>query len=215
LFQRGSGGVGTEELLLKSTLQKYLYDWSGDGAYLLYSVVDAKMGRDLWLLPDPAGPSREQKPRPFLATPYNEIQGQFSPGPPGGPRWIAYASDESGRYEVYVQPFSESSTTPSGKFQVSSEGGSQPKWRRDGRELYYIGLDGKLMAVEVKTASQFEHGVPKALFQTRALGAGAPVGLFRYAPTPDGKRFLINSQAEEAASAPITAVLNWTAGLKR
>jgi hypothetical protein len=89
-----------------------------------------------------------------------------------------------------------------------------PRWRGDGKEIYYIGLDAKMMAVEVKLGPQFEHGVPRALFQTHILG-GAVATLFRYSPSPDGKRFLIDSQLEESSTVPITVVLNWTAGLKR
>jgi dipeptidyl aminopeptidase/acylaminoacyl peptidase len=217
LYQKGSAGAGSEELLFKSDREKRSFDWSGDGRYLLYAVQDQKTKLDLWLLPDAAVASAERKPRPFLTTPYNESQGQFSPGPAGTPRWIAYASDESGRFEVYVEPFSESSSAPAGKFQISSDGGVQPRWRRDGRELYYIAPDGRLMAADVKTSPQFDHGVPTPLFQSRILGGGGGTGLgvFRYSPAPDGKRFLINSQAEEVASSPITAVLNWTAALKR
>ena len=213
LYQKGSGGTGSEELLLKSNLSKFPYDWSADGKYLLFAVTDPKTRSDLWVLPGPSAQSGERQPRPVVVTPYNETQGQFSPGP--GPRWIAYASDESGRYEVYVQPFSETSAAPAGKFQISSEGGNQPRWRRDGKEIYYIAPDGRLMAVEVKTAPQFEHGAPKSLFQTRIYLGGTVVTALRYSPAPDGKRFLINSQAEEMASAPITVVLNWIAGLKR
>ncbi len=215
LYQKGAGGTGSEEPLLKSNLEKRSYDWSGDGKYLLYSVSEPKTRSDLWVLPEPVGASGEQKPRPFLATPYNESQGQFSPGPAGTPRWIAYSSDESGRNEIYVQPFLETASAAAGKFQISSEGGLQPRWRRDGKEIYYIAPDGKLMAAEVKTGPQFEHGVPQALFQTRIFGGGAGLVNFRYSPAPDGKRFLIDNQAEETASAPITAVLHWTAGLKR
>jgi Tol biopolymer transport system component len=216
LYQRGSAGVGRDEAVLKSNLEKHVYDWSSDGRYLIYTVTDPKTKADLWILPDPAGTNGEPKPTPFLVTPYNETEGQFAPAATGAQRWIAYVSDESGRYEVYVQPLAEGSSEPAGKFQISSDGGSQPRWRRDGKELYYIALDGKLMAAEINLARQFEHGVPKTLFTTRILrGGAASTDVFRYAPAPDGKRFLINSTAEDTTSSPITIVLNWSAGVKR
>ena len=216
LFQRGSGGTGSEEVLLSNqNLALRSFDWSQDGRFLLYSVLDPKNREDLWLLADPAGPPNNRKPRPFLTSPYAETQGQFAPVQTGAQRWIAYCSDESGRLEIYVQPFSEASTAPAGKFQISSEGGIQPRWRRDGKEIYYIAPDGRLMAAEIRFAPQFEHGVPKPLFLTRIIGGGSAGSLYRYAPAADGSRFLINSQADESTSLPMTAVLNWTAGLKK
>jgi hypothetical protein len=179
----------------------------------MYTVLDLKTKRDIWVLSGP-GASGESKPRPVLATPFNEMHGQFAPGPARTGRWIAYTSDESGRNEVYVQPFSDTSSAPAGKFQISSEGGAQPRWRRDGKELYYMALDRRLMAVEVKIGAQFEHGVPKSLFQTRIL-PGSQGSAFRYVTAADGKRFLINCMPEEVASEPVNVVLNWTAGLKR
>ncbi len=144
---------------------------------------------------------------PYLQTSFNEIEGQFSPGPSGAPRWVAYSSDESGQYQIYVQSF----PAGAGKFQVSTGGGAQPRWRRDGKELFYIATDGKLMAVDVKTSPQFEAGVPKALFDARI--AGGPI-YFHYDVSADGKRFLIESAdaaAEGFASSPITVVMNWNA----
>jgi hypothetical protein len=213
LFQKSAGGTSGEEPLLKDQDGMEANDWSPDGRYLIYNVLDPKTSRDLWLLPDPGAPG-EHKPRPFLVTPFREMQGQFAPGPVGPARWIAYTSDESGRNEVYVQPFSETSAVAAGKFQISADGGYQPRWRRDGKELYYIATDRRLMAVEVKMGPAFEHGVPKALFQTRIPGDPRSSN-FRYAVAPDGKRFLIESQADELVSEPIDVVLNWTAGLKR
>ncbi len=131
---------------------------------------------------------------------------------------MAYISNESGRIEVFVQPFPASG----GKWQISTGGGSQPRWRGDGKELFYVSADGKIMAVEVRTTPQFEARIPRTLFQTSIVVSGLGLGggqsnyIFRYAVTADGKRFLINSvQADSgAASQPITVVLNWTAGLK-
>jgi Tol biopolymer transport system component len=215
LYQKGAGGTSGEEPLLKTALAKFPYDWSADGRYLIYTVVAPTTKRDLWLLPDPGG-SGEHTPRPFLVTPYNEGQGQFSPEA-AGTRWIAYTSDESGKDdEVYVQPLTEGTSQPPGKFQISSGGGRQPRWRHDGKELYYLALDGKLMAVDITTAPRFEHTVPRDLFQTRIIGDPVNLNLyFRYAPSSDGKRFLLIAPQQEAASSPITVLLNWTAALKR
>jgi len=196
---------------LKSELSKRALDWSSDGKFLLYSVLDPKANSDLWVLPMEG----DRTPKPFRQTPFSEIQAQFSPVMPGSPRWVAYASDESGRYQVYVQSFEEGSGSGR-QFQVSSgAGGTQPRWRADGKELFYIALDTlDLMAVDVKTSPAFEVGIPRRLFTTRTnLGAAVP---FRYAVTADGKRFLVESEAQgETLSTPITVVLNWNAGRNR
>jgi len=119
---------------------------------------------------------------------------------------VAYVSNESGRNEVYVAPF----PGPGGKRQVSTAGGGQPRWRRDGTEIFYFPPDNTLMAAAVNgRGASFEVGVVKPLFETRGTGTR-----YQYAVTADGQRFLINTASEQAASAPITVVVNWTAGLK-
>jgi hypothetical protein len=172
-------------------------------AELLYVSADPTTGNDLWVAPLEG----DRKPAQFLVTPFSETQGQFSPDG----RWIAYRSNESGPNEIYVQPF----PTGGGKFQISSGGGGQPRWRRDGKELFYIASDGTLMAVDVATAPRFEAGVPKALFESGILDANRPNFVFRYDVAADGQRFLINTLPEDAEPAPITVVVNWTAGLQR
>jgi hypothetical protein len=145
----------------------------------------------------------ERKPVPFLQTQFNEYIARLSPDG----RWLAYQSNESSRYEIYVVPFSG----PGGKRQVSSDGGTQPRWRRDGSEIFYLAPDTMLMAAAVNgKGSSFEVGDVKPLFETRAN-----VGNHRYDVTPDGQRFLVNRSREGAASAPIRVVVNWTAGLKK
>jgi Tol biopolymer transport system component len=207
IYQKDSGGSGSEELLSKSGFPE---DWSLDGR-LLYSVSDPKTKGDLWVLPVQAGTPESHKPRPYLQTPFTEAQGRFSPDG----HWVAYASDESGQYQIYVQSF----PAGAGKFQVSTGGGgTQPRWRRDGKEIFYLAADGKLMAVEAQTASRFEAGVPKALFDPMIPRSRPPPWVFYfYDVTADGKRFLVNSIStapESSASAPITVVVNWLA-LKR
>jgi hypothetical protein len=126
-------------------------------------------------------------------------------------KWIAYSSDERGQQQVYVQPFPGGG----GKYQVSTTGGGNPRWRRDGKELFYISADGKMMVVEVKAGSTFEPGAPKPLFDTRVRFVVGSLWLIdNYVVSGDGQRFLINDFAETSAP-PITVVLNWTADLKK
>jgi dipeptidyl aminopeptidase/acylaminoacyl peptidase len=202
LYQRAASGAGNDEALLKSDDRKFPNDWSADGRFILYQNLDPKTTWDLWILPL----SVDQKPFPFLQTEFVEFQGQFSPDG----KWIAYTSNESGPWQVYMRSF----PAAGGKLQVSTAGGAQPQWRRDGRELFYISLDRKLMAVEVKEdGSTFEVGVPKALFELRVPGLPGPRN--SYVVAADGRRFLVTSVLEEATSTPTTVVLNWTADLKR
>ena len=148
---------------------------------------------------------------PYLQTTSNETQGRFSPDG----HWIAYTSDESGTSQIYVQSFPVGAP----KVQVSTAGGTQPRWRRDGKEIFYLAADSKLMAVAVQTAPKFEAGAPKALFDPRiARGVTASFAAFGYDVTADGKRFLVNSISttpESSASPPITVVVNWQSALKR
>jgi hypothetical protein len=152
----------------------------------------------------------DRKPFPYLQTDFNETNAKLSPNG----QWLAYVSDETKRTEVYVQSF----PTPGGKWQVSTGGGNLPIWSRNGNELFFIGADRKLMAVDVKSRASkeptgkdvvtFVPGVPKSLFDTR-LGAGA-----WYDVSKEG-RFLMPTQLEQAAIVPMTVWVNWAAGLKR
>ena len=144
LYQKASDGSGNEELVLKKA-GVFPLDVSRDGKFLLYQQAEAQTGADLWILPL----SGERQPRPFLQNRFDEAEGQFSPDG----RWIAYVSNETGRIEVYVQP----SAGPGGKWQVSTGGGEQPKWRGDGKEIFYLSA-GKLMAVDVNTATVVQSG---------------------------------------------------------
>jgi Tol biopolymer transport system component len=212
IYQKDSSGSGNEELLSKSGSPE---DWSPDGRYLLYNFLDTKTNnRHLWVLPAQAGTPENRKPISYLQTLFNEGQGQFSPDG----HWIAYISNESGasQYQVYVQSF----PAGAGKFQVSTGGGgTQPRWRRDGKELFYLASDGKLMAVETQTTPKFEAAAPRTLFDPRiSRGRMPPYVFYRYDVTADGKRFLVDSTStlpEGSAAAPITVVVNWLAALKR
>ena len=205
LYWKSATGSGAEELLLSTPQSKTPTDWSPDGRFLLYRNGDSASGYDLWALPV----SGERKPFPVIQTNFEERDGQFSPDG----KWIAYQSDESGRFEIYLQPFTspDDGQKATGKWQVSSNGGAQPRWRSDGKELFYIGLDEQLMAVPVRLdsphhAAQFGDAAP--LFRTRVGGAVQDIQKQQYVVSPDGQQFLMNTIIEEATS-PITVILNW------
>jgi Tol biopolymer transport system component len=206
LYEKPANGAKDEELLLKSSESKYPTSFSPDGRFLLYLSVALKTKFDIWALPLKA----DGKPFPFLQTEFNEAEGHFSPDG----HWVAYRSDESGHYEVYVRRFSPdpaaTASTAGGKWQVSYGGGSRPRWSLDGKELYYLTLDGKVMVVPVVTDPVFQPGAPKLLFQA-PVQAGRALGDY----TVDGKRFLFPAPVEQTAQAPFTVVLNWQAGLRK
>jgi len=203
IYQKNADGTGQDQLLTKLNAPAILEDWSLDGRYLIFTSTD-KSRRSVWILPL----FGERKPIPFLSNRFAERHPQLSPDS----RWMAYVSDESGTNQVYVQEFPEGN----GKWQLSRDGGVQPRWRRDGKELFYLAPDGKLMAVAVKAGATFEAGTPVALFQTHIFGL-AVAGAYsqQYDISADGQRFLINQDLADVASAPITVVLNWTTGLKK
>jgi Tol biopolymer transport system component len=208
LYLKDSTGGRPEERLHKSDIAERPCDWSRDGRYLMYTRgLDANVAA-LWVLSDPAGDPANRKAEQYLD--FSTTQCQFSPDS----HWVAYSSNESkNERDVYVQSF----PVPSSKFRVSSNGGVQPRWRRDGKELFYIAADGKLMAVDVKTAPTFQAEIPHALFDPHVYGGSTTNFNFRYDVTPDGGRFLVNSavQSDSRASEPITVVLNWAAGLPK
>jgi Tol biopolymer transport system component/predicted Ser/Thr protein kinase len=209
LYERPSSGVGDEKELLTEPGKLHVpTSWSRDGRFLLYYVnLAPKTGDDLWVLSFQG----DRKPVLLLATDFNEHNASFSPDM----RWIAYASNESGRYEVYVRPFTVSG--PSGapalgesKWQVSKDGGDYPKWRADGKEIIFQAPPNGAtkMAVDVKASGAiFEIGVPQRLFQAQADGG--------WDVTADGKRFLLAGPQGQTAQVPITVVLNWPAQLKK
>jgi eukaryotic-like serine/threonine-protein kinase len=198
LYQKFANGAGSDELLLESKQDKTAMSYSPDGRFLLYRTQDPKTGSDLWVLPLEGN----RKPFAFLNTPFDERSGVFSPDG----KWIAYQSNESGRIEIYVRPF----PGPGGQWQISTAGGIQPRWSHDGKELYYIAPDEKLMAAAIAVkAVALEPGVPVALFQTRIWGGGTNANnKQQYDVTADG-RFLINITTEDDAASPITLLQNW------
>ncbi len=205
LYQKILGGPANDELLYQSSESKFPNDWSPDGRFILYIAVDPKNARDLWILPL----SGDRKPYPFVQSVFDERNGQFSPDG----KWIAYQSNESGIFEIYVQSF----PGPGIRRQASTGGGSQPRWRRDGKELFYISPDGTLTAVPLRIAAQsLNPGVPAPLFKTRIVGGvAASIQKAQYAVAPDGRRFLINVTVEEPVTSPITVVTNWAGDLKK
>jgi eukaryotic-like serine/threonine-protein kinase len=205
LYQKTTSG-GAEELLLKATTNSQPTDWSRDGRFVVYAKLDQKSQWDLWFLPMDRAQA-DRAPVAFLQTEFNEHLGRLSPD--GG--WLAYVSDESGTNEVYVRRF------PSGdrKARVSVNGGNEPRWDGEGRELFYLAPDARLMAVTVKLGSNVEIGSTAALFKTRTgprTNSGFDVN---YTVSRDGRRFLISTPIEGGHATSTTIVLNWTAALDR
>ena len=165
---------------------------------MLYHEQDPKTKYDLWVLPMEG----ERKPVVFLRTEFNERDGAFSPDG----KWIAYNSDESGRPEVYVQPYPATGA----KWRVSKDGGTRPRWRRDGKEIYWLTEVGTLLAADVTAGPPFQPATPRRLFETRIQDRTE-----RYAVSGDGKRFLIPLPLETDANRPLTVVENWLGAAKR
>jgi serine/threonine protein kinase/Tol biopolymer transport system component len=212
LYQKASSGAGSESVLLEDNFVKFPESWSLDGrfiSYYIYGPTSASNRNDVWILPLVG----ERKPFPLTQSPFTEYRSQFSPDG----RWIAYASNESGRFEVYVVPFTPgpaswaaASGTASGKWQVSTTGGNEPRWSHDGKEIFYIAAN-KLMAAAVTA-----NGVPFKVNAVRPLFTVRPhVGQGVYDVSQDDQHFLVNTVADHAEIAPLTLVVNWPAALKK
>src|SRR5436190_596288 len=212
LYKKAANGAGGEQLLLEPSGSRNLDDWSRDGRFLLYSQVDSKTRSDLWLMPL-AG---DRKPTVYLNSEFNETHGQFSPDG----HWIAYASDESGLPQIYVRPFPL--TADSEKSTVSSGGGVMPRWRRDGKELFFLAAKvPTVMVANVSYTPTFTTSVPVPAFtgsiqHTADTSAGRPDS-FNWDVTADGQKVLLPTVAtqEHPPQPPIIVVLNWTALLKK
>jgi Tol biopolymer transport system component len=189
LYRKPVADPSRETLLLKWPEGAEATSWSPDGRALLFETISSTSQQDVWLLPiNPPG-----KPEPLLQGPFNEEGAIFSPDG----RWFAYVSDESGRSEVYVRGF------PSGnrRYQVSVAGGALPKWRRDGREIYFEGPGGRVAAARIDVqGSEMRVATPVELF---TLSGGG------FSPGPDGSRFLVDAGTEDPSSAPLSVVLGW------
>ena len=198
LFQKNADGSGSEQQIADLGVpQQVFWDWSRDGKYLL-----AGKDTEVWYLPFP-----DLQPRPFLQAKWVFRNAQFSPDA----RWTAYASNQTGNWEVYVSPFPIASS----KWQVSRGGGQEPRWRRDGKELFYLSADGKMMAVTVKTHSNFEAEPPISIFQTHMRQPIYSMDAFSYDVTHDGQRFLINTKMDEPNPAPLSVILNWASEIEK
>jgi len=204
LYQKPAGGNGQEELVIHAGVNGYSDDWSPDGKWIVYEQLGQKSAYDLWLLPMRG----DRKPQPYLQTSFDESNARFSPDG----RWMAYQSNESGKFQVYVQTFPLSGA----KYQISTSGGNAPRWGRDGKELFYVSDDQKLMAVPIKLGATIEAGTPHPLFPLSPFPGFGSINSF-YQPMRDGQRFLVNVRAggEAAAATPLTVITNWQAAFKK
>jgi Tol biopolymer transport system component len=202
IFVRPAQVGSKAEVLLKGTDQKFPTDWSHDGKYILFSVEGAGTRWDLWGLS-----MADHRAAPILDTIYEENYATISPDG----RWLAYQSSQSGRDEVYLQPFDGLGRGTRRRWTVS-KGGGLPRWRADSAELFYMTIDGHAVSVPVRQGNGggVEFGTPQVLFQSRPL----PNSWNLWDVAPDGQRFLINAPLEWTSAAPITVITNWTEKLK-
>jgi Tol biopolymer transport system component len=197
----------TETPFFASDLILQPTDWSRDGRFVVYGRRDSKTQWDVWVVPANAG-GADRKPAIYLQTPFNEHHGHLSPDG----RWMAYASDESGRWEVYVGEFPGGG----GRWHISADGGVEPRWRADGKELFYVSPDGTLMAVTLEFNQQSVlPAAPRPLFTARFGEFGAQIFRPVYAPSHGGHKFLVNVVVEETTASPVTMILNWPAAIPR
>jgi hypothetical protein len=209
LYLKHLDGDAQEEFLGVGGLNAQATDWSADGKWIVYEEQSEKTNLDLWLLPvtvdrKPGDKPADRKPIVFLETPANEGSARFSPDG----RWMAYAQEEAGRSEVFVQAISPAGPATGIKYRVSSAGGANPFWRRDGKELYFQ-APGQAMAAPVTLGATFQAGAAQKLFDI-------PPGVTLGQPTPDGQRYLAGiAQTGSAAPNLLNVVLNWQAGLKK
>jgi Tol biopolymer transport system component len=198
LYEKAASGQGEEKLLLKTDLLTIPTSFTPDGGFLSYYTRDPKTSWDILILPM----TGDRKPVPFATGPFNELTPVFSPDG----RFLAYTSNESGRNEIYAQSY----PGPGGKWQISNAGGTDPHWRADGKELYYRGLDQKLMAVEIGGGESLQAGIPRLLFQGQVHIGNARN---KFLPAKDGQRFLFVAPLGRESMTPTTVVLNWFAAL--
>jgi Tol biopolymer transport system component/predicted Ser/Thr protein kinase len=202
VYARGLNGLGGEQLLLQSPTNANIHDWSRDGRFLVFTQVDpgGATGRDLWILP-----LDSHTPYALLSAARNQNFPRFSPSG----RWVSYQTDDSGRNKVYVMPFPDSGD----KWEISPDGGIQPIWREDGRELFFQAPDNTIMAVDVREGpKRIEFGTPRPLFQAAITFFVTDQPSWTWDVTPDGQRFSIILVREDPA--PVTLVTSWQADLK-
>jgi len=203
IYEKAADGLGSTQTIFQSKTQAAAINGvTADGRYAIFDTAATPSTTQLWALPL----FGDHQPLPFIQGDFGATSAQFSPNG----RYLAYTSNETGTQEVYVQTFPQHT----GKWQISTSNGMEPMWRRDGKELYYLTADDKLMAVDVNTAAAaFQAGIPKELFQTQL----APLSFWRniYVPSPDGQRFLMLTPASQVGQEPITVVVNWPAMLEK
>ena len=202
LYLKAADGSRKEELLLASPNRKWVEDWSLDGRYIVYYQSNPNF--DLWILPM----SGNRKPHPYLETPFDENHAAISPDG----SLLAYTSNETGRCEVYVRTFPDPNQ---GKWQIFNSGGDQTRWRRDGKELFYMTPDKKLIAVQIQPGKTFQPGTQTTLFRAPVAINGQDRDRNQYLASGDGQRFLIVSTEISDQPALINVVLNWRSLLKR
>jgi Tol biopolymer transport system component len=210
LLRKDASGSEAEQLIhstnIQSTNIQFPTDWSRDGRWIMYRELNSRTKQHLWVLRmPPTAKTTDATPRLYTLTQYNELWGRFSPE--ASPRWVAYQSDETGPYEVYIGAFPE----PRRKFRISTGGGQFPQWGAGGRELFYVSPDNKLMAVALKLeADSVEPSTPRELFRLPFVDTVRP----SYAATADGQRFLVRATPAQAGE-PLTVIVNWPALLKK
>jgi Tol biopolymer transport system component/tRNA A-37 threonylcarbamoyl transferase component Bud32 len=196
IYEKPAAGNGEEKLLLADDRNKFLTDWSSDGRFLLFSEMEpGNKVQSLWVLPT----TGDRKPVPYLDRSSYRRDAYFSPDG----RWIAFMGAGGGRPEIFVQAF----PSGAGKWQVSTQGGTRPHWRRDGKELFYLNLAGSLMATDIKSGADFQVGIPHLLFETGLRDINQ-----QFDVSPDGQRFVLPTPVTGAE--PITVIVNWAAGAK-
>jgi Tol biopolymer transport system component len=199
LFVKATSGRATDESFLKSSDALGPADWSATNDLVVFqNMTKFKVGV--------APLEGERSPRLVLQSDFAEATGRLSPDG----RWLAYTSNESGTWDVYVQPFPALDR----KWRVSPDGGWRPAWRRDGKELFFMAADQRLMAISITTSPSFVAGAPVALFPLRAIPVPPTLPRQQYSVSARGDRFLVNTVVEPAAPTPVTVVLNWTAALR-
>ena len=198
MYAKNADGSGVAQSIFDfGSPQQGPWDWSRDGKYLL-----ARKERELWYITMP-----DRQPHPLLQSPWLIRNAQFSPDG----HFVAYTSSETGNFEVYVSTFPGFGS----KWQVSRGGGEEPRWRGDGKELFYLTPDGTLMAADVKTSTGFEASTPVPLFLTHPRQPLSAMDFFSYDVTADGQKFLVNTKTDTANAAPLSVILNWSSEMEK
>jgi hypothetical protein len=197
LAAKNADGSGTEQALTEPIVWGGFWDWSRDSKYLLIW----KSG-ELWYLSVPDGQTKQLSQSKWVSR-----NAQFSPDG----KWVAYSSNETGNWEIYVSPFPAADS----KWQISRGGGVEPRWRRDGKELFYLSAEGKMTATAIKTGTNFEAGAPVTLFQAHLRQPISALDVVSYDVRADGQKFLVNTKVDEPNAAPLSVILNWESEMEK